>query len=198
MDSRKILIVGDSFSAEWPDASTGWPNLLSNDFIVTNLSQAGVGEYKILKQLISTNFNEFDLVIVSHTSPSRIHTNNHPIQKTGFRKNCDLIYNDLSSQINFLNINLFVSKMFFEYHYDDEYQKDIYSLIREKINSLIKTEYISISHIKVANDLKVEKEHIDFSNIWETERGFINHYTEFGNQIVYKTLRDRIKNGNVR
>ena len=46
----RILIAGDSFAAEWP-GNNGWVKLLSQKFSVTNVAQAGVGEYKILKQL---------------------------------------------------------------------------------------------------------------------------------------------------
>lgn len=187
--SKKILIVGDSFSTVWPDGNTGWVNLLARDYEVTNLSEAGVGEYKILKQLESVSTTNFDFVIVSHTSPSRIHTKNHPLHKAGFRKNCDLIYNDLDKRFNFFNLNLLVSKLFFRYHYDDEYQIDVYNLIREKIKNSIKTKYISISHIPIAAELAIEKYHIDFSTLWSKERGYVNHYTDAGNISVYNTIK---------
>ena len=187
--TKKILIVGDSFSTVWPDGNTGWVNLLAKDYDVTNLSEAGIGEYKILKQLESVNTSNYDYVIVSHTSPSRIHTRNHPLHKTGFRKNCDLIYNDISDRFNPFNLNLFVSKLFFRYHYDDKYQVDIYNLIRAKIKSLINTKYISISHVEIAAELAIEKYHIDFSTLWSKERGYVNHYTDAGNVSVYNTIK---------
>lgn len=191
--TKKILIVGDSFSTVWPDSNAGWVNLLANDYDVTNLSEAGIGEYKILKQLESVNTSNYDFVIVSHTSPSRIHTKNHPLHKTGFRKNCDLIYNDLDNRFNLFNLNLWVSKLFFRYHYDDEYQIDIYNLIREKIKSLINTKYISISHVDIAAELAVEQYHVDFSTLWQKERGYVNHYTDTGNISVYTTLKEIIE-----
>lgn len=191
--TKKILIVGDSFSTVWPDSNSGWVNLLSNEYDVTNLSEAGIGEYKILKQLETVNTSNFDVVIVSHTSPSRIHTKNHPLHKTGFRKNCDLIYNDLDGRCNLFNLNLLVSKLFFRYHYDDEYQIDIYKLIREKIKSLINTKYISISHVDIAAKLSIEPYHVDFSTLWSKERGYVNHYTDAGNASVYNTLKEIIE-----
>ena len=74
--SKKILIIGDSFACVWPNEVTGWPTQLAQQYDVTNLAQAGVSEYKILKQLL--NFekenpwwqHDFNCVIVSHTSPS--------------------------------------------------------------------------------------------------------------------------------
>jgi hypothetical protein len=186
---KKILIAGDSFASTWPDSTTGWVNLLAKDYSVTNIAEPGIGEYKILKQIESVDTKDFDIVIVSHTSPSRIHTRNHPIHKTGFRKNCDLIINDLDDRFSIFNLNLLASKLFFRYHYDDVYQIDIYNLIREKIKNSIQTKYISISHVDIANQLSIENTHIDFSNLWQTERGTVNHYTDFGNVAVYKEIK---------
>lgn len=191
--SKRILIAGDSFSTVWPDGGAGWVDLLARDYDVVNLSEAGIGEYKILKQIESVNTSSFDFVIVSHTSPSRIHTRNHPLHKTGFRKNCDLILNDLDGHFNPFNLNLLVSKLFFRYHYDDEYQIDVYNLIREKIKSLINTKYISISHVDIAADLAIEQSHIDFSTLWSKERGYVNHYTDAGNKSVYNTIKEIIE-----
>jgi len=192
----KILIAGDSFSTVWPDTSGSWVDLLSNDFIIDNLSQAGIGEYKILKQIKSTDTSKYNAVIVSHTSPSRIHTRNNPLHKNGLHKDCDLIYTDLEKRFDWFNENLRISKKFFEYHYDDEYQIDIYNLIREEIKKTIKTRYISISHVGIASSLSIEKDHIDFSNLWLKNRGNINHYNRDGNQIIYKTIKEALNERN--
>ena len=50
----KILIAGDSFAADWKikHSGNGWVNMLSNDYDVTNIAQAGASEYKIYQQLI--------------------------------------------------------------------------------------------------------------------------------------------------
>jgi len=202
-----ILIAGDSFAAKWPD-KTGWVDMLAKDHQVINIAQAGVGEYKIFRQLEDINFPAFDLVIVSHTSPSRLHTRNHPLHKEGFHKDCDLIYTDLEDRCSLLNANLMVAKGWFEYHYDDDYQLDIYEMIREKINSLITVlrekinslitvPYISLSHIPIVNDLRIEKNHIDFSDLWSKERGDANHYTAIGNKVVYETITNKINGDNL-
>jgi hypothetical protein len=190
--TKKLLITGDSFAAEWPNAVNGWVNLLAKKFDVTNLAEPGIGEYKIYKQIKNVDLSQFDCVIVSHTSPSRIHTRNHPLHTTGFHKNCDLIITDLVGHFDPFNSNLQASKKFFEFHYDEEYQIDIYKLLREKINNTINIPYISVSHIPIANDLRIENCHIDFSNLWTTERGNVNHYTEHGNNIVYHKIKDML------
>ncbi len=185
---KKLLIAGDSFAALWPNTNKGWVNLLAEKFNVVNVAQAGVGEYKIYKQLVNLDINQFDAVIVSHTSPSRIHTPGHPLHTKGFHKDCDLIITDLMGHFNPFNSKLRSAKLWFENHYDDEYQIDIYKLLREKINSMINITYISLSHIEIANTLAVEQNHIDFSQLWKNNRGTINHYTEEGNLKVYNEI----------
>ena len=184
----KILIAGDSFAAEWPSAVSGWVNLLSKKYQVTNVAQAGCSEYKILKQIQGQNLKTFDLIIVSHTSPSRVYTAEHPLHKEGFHKNCDLIATDISNRVSWFNSSLKAAQGWFKYHYDDQYQLDIYSLIRKEINQTINIPYISLSHIEFLKDISFEKYHLDFSNLWANERGSINHYTEFGNKLIYKDI----------
>lgn len=188
----KILIAGDSFSTIWPNTSGSWVELLSHDFDVTNLSSAGIGEYKILKQIKSVDTSLFNIVIVNHTSPSRLHTKNHPLHKNGLHKNCDLIYTDLENRLDWFNENLRISKKFFEYHYDDEYQIDIYKLIRKEINDIIKSRYISVCHTEISAKFFIEEERLDCSGIWSRNKGSINHYTEYGNKQVYKLLKEYI------
>jgi len=190
---KKLLIAGDSFAAFWPASTNGWVNLLAQDYEVKNIAKAGVGEYKIYKQIQNINLNNFDCIIVSHTSPSRIHTRNHPLHKTGFHDQCDLIISDLMGHFQPFNKNLAASKSFFKFHYDEEYQIDIYKLLREKINKLIHIPYVSLSHIEIVNELKIETNHIDFSDLWKIERGQNNHYTDEGNRIIYNTVKQFIE-----
>jgi hypothetical protein len=188
-----ILIAGDSFATKSSACNSSWMELLAEQHQVTNLAQAGIGEYKIYKQVCSVDVNEFDLVIVSHTSPSRIHTNNHPIHKSGFHKDCDLILTDLVEHFQPFNTSLQTAKNFFKYHYDEEYQIDIYNLLRKQINDMILVPYISLSHVEIVNSLAIEKHNIDLSPLWAEERGNINHYTQVGNRFVFKRIQDELK-----
>ena len=188
----KVLIAGDSFSTVWPNTKGSWVDLLSQDAEITNLSQAGIGEYKILKQILSVDISNFDFTIVSHTSPSRIHTKNHPIHRFGLHSQCDLIYNDIKDRFDWFNENLRVSKKFFQYHYDDEYQIDIYKLIRHQIKEKITNRYLAIGHIPISSDLAIEDLYINFSEIWAHHRGTINHYSEQGNLIVYEQIKEKL------
>jgi hypothetical protein len=191
--SKKILIAGDSFAAKWPNTSTSWVDLLSEHFDITNIAQAGIGEYKILKQVKNSILKNFDLIIVSHTSPSRIHVKSHPLHKTGFHKNCDLIYNDLLNRFSFPGSATHTAKKWFDHFYDDDYQIDIYNILREKILSLVDIPYISISHIEAIKNLSIEPIHLDFSAIWPKQRGNINHYNEFGNKLLFDKIQIQIR-----
>lgn len=189
----KILIAGDSFAAVYPFAKLGWVNILAHRHNVTNLAQAGCGEYKILKQIKSVDLKDFDMIIVSHTSPSRVHVPNHPIHKEGFHKNCDLLANDILDRNTWFNPSLKAAQDWFKYHYDDTYQIDIYNLIRKNINDTLNgIPYISLTHTEISRDLTIESNNIDFSELWKRERGPINHYTISGNRIIYEKLAELI------
>lgn len=188
-----ILIAGDSFAAKWPFTRHSWVDLLAHKHKVTNLAQAGCGEYKILKQIESIDLEKFDLIIVSHTSPSRVHTPNHPIHKEGFHKNCDLLAKDIIERNSWFNSSLKAAQGYFKYHFDDEYQIDIYKLIRKKIYDIIENKpYISLTHVEISKELSIELNSIDFSDLWKKERGNINHYTLEGNKMIYDKIINHI------
>ena len=70
--------------------------MLSNNYDVTNIAQAGVSEYKIYQQLINHDTTKYDKIIISHTSEYRIPVVKHPIHsKDILHSNCDLIYTDI-------------------------------------------------------------------------------------------------------
>ena len=188
----KILIAGDSFAAKWPNTQNGWPDQLGKKYSVTNIAQAGVSEYKILKQLQSISLANYDLVIVCHTSISRVHTLAHPIHNKGLHKDCDLIMTDLESKFNWFNASLRTAVNWFKYHYDDTYQKDIYQLLRSHINSIINIPYISIDHFQDSVLYGTEIIRLDFSNFWINFRGDVNHYNYQGNVYVTKELSKTI------
>ena len=122
----KILIIGDSFAADWSvkyNDYKGWPELLAEQYEVTNIAQAGVCEYKIYKQLLSVkNLNDYDWVIVSHTGSFRVNTLKHPIHSGDkLHKNADLIYTDIDYHSNKLknifNKSLKAAVLFYKYHF---------------------------------------------------------------------------------
>lgn len=191
-----ILIIGDSFAADWSTKYTdylGWPNLLAEQHQVTNLAQAGVSEYKIYQQLQSVeDLTKYDVVIVAHTSPYRVPTRQHPIHSNDpLHKNADLIYTDIEYHSNKLknifNRSLRAAQDFFTYHFDDEFFEVSYSLLREKINTVLEDK--PVITLATFNTWKsTEKYVLDFTDLLNTQPGLINHYSESGNSLVFNTI----------
>ena len=90
------------------------------------------------------------------------------------------------------NPRLKTAKNWFWHHYDDEYQIDIYNMIREKIKKFISIPYLAVDHFEVSNFYATEDHILDLSKTWPKYRGNINHYTVEGNQIVYKQIVDKL------
>ena len=191
-NNLKILLAGDSFSAKWPDSPSGWPELLKHEFKITNLSQAGVSEYKILKQIKSQKLDNYDFIIVNHTSPFRVHTANS-IHNTALHSNCDLIFTDVEANYNDKDERVVTAFNWFKHHYDEEYQIDIYKMIREEISRLVgDRKYLAIDHTPTSSDYRFEKNYLNFTHHWLSNRGLVNHYTESGNQHVAATIKEKI------
>lgn len=195
----KILIIGDSFAADWSmkyNYYKGWPNLLAEKYNTTNLAQAGVSEYKIYKQLETILWlGEFKVVIVSHTSPYRVPTRSHPIHNDDIlHGNADLMLNDItyhsSKLYNFFNKSLRSASSFFKYHYDVDFYETTYKLYRKAIEDRLScTNFISLNMFPNSD----YKSTIDLSSIVTTHSGKINHMSEKGNMLVYKILLNKLK-----
>lgn len=182
-----VLICGDSFSADWsvkyPNAQ-GWPNLLSKDVNVTNLSNAGSSEYRIWKNLQTQDLKKYDAIIISHTSPYRLYVKTHPIHKNEkLHRHSDFIYNDVVEH------NIKIVSEYIEQYYDLEYAIDIHQLLILKMLDICKDHRcFHIKHMNINHppDVKI----IDFSDVWKENKGIINHYSDNGNIIVYKCLQN--------
>lgn len=184
---KKILICGDSFAADWTKKypGIGWPNMLAKEYKITNLAQAGCGEYKIYKQLTSVNLIKFDHIIISHTSPYRIHVKRHPLHYNDpLHKNSDLIYNDIKEHKKLASI-----VDYFENYFDLDHAIFVHNLICGEIDKL--TKYYSVIHITGFdwNELYKFPNMISFENIFKNYKGNMNHYNKDGNQKVYEKLK---------
>tara|TARA_S200002703_G_scaffold53933_1_gene46595 strand:- start:5 stop:532 length:528 start_codon:yes stop_codon:yes gene_type:complete len=168
-----ILIIGDSFATKYNGPYLGWAEILEQEHNVTNLAQAGVGEYKILKQLQSVTASDYDCVIVSHTSPYRIHTLYHPLHKEGLHKNCDFIYEDVRYRLPD------VEKFFTEY-FDLDYANYIYRCIYEDIT------------LRLKDCVVIDTEELGIKKLFSMHRGNVQHLTQEGNIIFYKRIEERL------
>jgi hypothetical protein len=195
-----ILIIGDSFAADWSTKHKdylGWPSLLAKKHTVTNLAQAGVGAYKVLKQLQSVDIDTFDLVLVSHCSPWRLSTVQHPVHfGDPLHGDSDLIFADVEYHVEYSTASreLKSAYEFFKYHFDKDYHEVVCKLFREKINHLLKDKnsvIINFRNPKFATEDNV----IDFSDIFKNNPGRINHLSQEGNKKVFAIINNFIENG---
>ena len=193
---KQVLICGDSFAADWTVkySGQGWPNKLAHDHQVTNIAQAGCSEYKILKQLQSIDLDKFNTVIVSHTSPYRIYVKQHPVHhKDNLHANSDLIYTDIQEHAK-VDRSLKSVVDFFEQYFDTEYACFVHGLICEKIDQLLKKFKGTVIHITNTewNNLYQFPGMLNYADLFETHRGSMNHYDEYGNEEIYQQLSRRI------
>lgn len=187
----KLLIAGDSFAADWskkyPDQQ-GWPNHLAHHHQVDNRAQAGCSEYRILQQLRSADLKDYDIIIVSHTSPYRVYTDYHPLRHSdSLHHHCDLIYADVA-HLAHNHKDYQAAQTWFEKFFSLEYANFCHTLVREKI-SLLLAEFrcIEISHMPGLGPVD-----IDFSELASQHQGNVNHYDEHGNQTVCSILLKKI------
>lgn len=195
--NKKILICGDSFAADWTVkySGQGWPNLLANDYTVTNLAQAGCSEYKILQQLKSVSLSKFDVIIVSHTSPYRLYVKEHPVHKNDkLHCNSDLIYTDLKEHAKSQrNIEPIIE--YFEKYVDLDYQKFIHQLICREIKELLLSVTNQQLHLTSLewDGLSKFPNMLNFKALFDNYRGLMNHHNDLGNQIIYEKVKKYIE-----
>jgi hypothetical protein len=186
---KKLLITGDSFAADWTvkHQGQGWVNMLSEKYDVTNLAQAGVSEYKIIKQIQSVSLSHYDYVIISHTSPFRISVKEHPIHSNdALHSNCDLIYSDLKENED--NKLAKVGVDFFEKLYDTDYALFVHELMLKYVDTKYKHRPIINTTFFEHGNLYKPKNFINFHKIFNENRGNMNHLNEKGNKMVFDTI----------
>jgi hypothetical protein len=186
---KTLLIVGDSFSTDWTKKynDIGWVNLLENDFEITNISQAGVSEYKIYLQLKSIDITKFDKILISHTSAYRIPIEEHPIHKDDLLHNkCDIIFSDVSEHIE--NPIMKTAYDFYSEIFYPEYFCFVNDLIFNQIKNIAPNS-LNITFFDSFYDDSVYK----FEDIFLENKGLINHLSEIGNYMVYQKILDLLK-----
>ncbi len=188
----KILICGDSFSADWTKKyeGIGWPNMLEQKFEVMNLSQAGCSEYKIYLQLCSVDLQKYDVFLISHTSPNRIYVKKHPVHSNDpLHNNSDLIYQDILEHSK-TNKSLSSIVDFYENYFDLEYFKFTHGLICQEIEKMLYDQGKPTLHLthQPWNDLYQFSNMLQFENLFKSNKGLMNHYDFEGNTFVYNEI----------
>jgi len=179
---KKLLIVGDSFSAN----NNGWPGLISN-FEITNLSSNGSSEYRIFKKLQVLDLNKFDNAIIVHTSANRLYVERNPMHiDSATHCHCDLIYSDVSN-----NDSKFANHVtwWFENVFDIEQAEFMHQCLIDKIKEF--TYNIHTIHLTFFdyNYQDVENLH----KLWKKYPGDINHLSIKGNQKVAELIDKRLE-----
>jgi hypothetical protein len=189
----KLLICGDSYGYNHRLLDS-WVTKISELGEVTNLSQCGVSEYKILHQLLSVDLDKFEKILILHTSPNRVHVNTNTFYSDSeTHKNCDLLFGDVESKkdTDFL-ANLAYN--YFIHIFDLEYYSYIHNLICQDIDQ--RTKRLPVIHITAfdyTNLYQFDDRLIDFSDIASNHFGDINHLTKTGNMLLYDRLLKIIK-----
>jgi len=181
---KRLLICGDSFSADWTKKyeGIGWVNMLENDFNITNISQAGVSEYKIYQQLNSVDLSKFDKILVSHTSAYRIPIQEHPIHKDDvLHYNCDILFSDVEKHLDNP-----VMKTAYDF-YSDIFYPDYFCFVNDLIYEKIKGIAPTATHITFFDSFYDDSIH-KFENIFLENNGTMNHLNELGNRIIYQKV----------
>jgi len=194
LNKLKILISGDSFAVDYrmvdPQAQ-GWTNALAEQYEITNIAQAGVSEYKIVKQLESVDVGAFDYVIVTHTSPYRVHIKEHPVHANSvLHKHCDLLYSDLEKSRQVSDPVVGAALDYFKYVFDVDYYNDIYLMMLDQINSITyRNTTLHLTFFDNQMDYPFDN-FINASDIFKEYPGNTNHLSARGNLKVVEKIKN--------
>jgi hypothetical protein len=175
-NSNNIWIFGDSFAVG--NSTDAWPNLLPVEFDVKNYASSGSSEYRIWKnyQSVKTKITSDDIVIFVHTSPYRIFLKDSAdlsSRHLSSHKSCDLIMNDIFTK----NESPFVELL--QSVWDDNYFLDTFELI---VNDLLTVP--NSKHYTFFESKKIQS----FYEVWQTNKGSINHMNKEGNETVARRV----------
>ena len=188
---KKIGIFGDSFGHQKSDQPfDSWVDLLGRHFQITNHCECGIGEYKILKQLKKSNLNNFDFLIITHTSATRTFVPYNPLHsESAYHKNCDIIYADIAGRTDDFSL---ACQQYFKHIFDLDYAVAIHNMICQEIDELTSNKKVlHITHFDYTG-LYEFIDLINFYNLWINNQGIVNHYNQLGNQLVYQHILKKL------
>jgi len=185
----KLAIFGDSFSSRVPNPNViGWPIALEQDCSVVNFSCSGSSEFRILKTLKQQDLDQFDQLLICHTSPTRQFVKYNPLhQDSAHHKNCDVIFADIEKGKDNFSV---ACQMFYKHIFDTEYAIDLHNLICKEIAHLSeKYQTTHITHFDYIGLYQFDNLY-NFHKYWRKHPGPVNHYDQTGNDFVYATVKD--------
>lgn len=176
----RVWIFGDSFGASTRPAS--WTQLLARQFKVENFASNGSSEHRIWKSYQSkkTQIMSTDKVIFVHTHPSRIFLKNDAslMSRTlASHPTCDLILSDIHSKGEAKYVEILKDI------WDDEYFDDTFNLILKDLMSVPNS-----THITFFDSSEIDS----YFNVWQENKGTINHMNEAGNLQIFEKILECI------
>ena len=179
--NMRLLIVGDSFSAD----TDGWPSQLGVS--VTNRSQRGVSQYKILKQL--QDHADHDCVLIAHTSPWRVHTPHHPVHAdSDTRTHNDFILADVEYHAQH-NQEMQLVNQYLSKYYDAEYQQWVW---HSAVDQMMQID--SAVHCTFHDPEDTERIPHNYHHVWQQHPGDVNHLNTQGNALIAQLVEQLICN----
>jgi hypothetical protein len=191
--SKKLNLglFGDSFGYQTDNNPyPSWVDLLLQHYNIKNYCRCGISEYKILQQLKQADLDQFDQIIITHTSPTRVYVPYNPLHADDPVYNtCDIIYTDSTSQSGEFSQ---ACKLYFKHIFDTDYAIDIHNMICREIDQISTNHNVlHITHFDYENCYKFSGL-VNFYNHWVNHRGIVNHYTCNGNEYVYQQILQKI------
>ena len=187
----RIGLFGDSFGYQNTTRPfKSWVDRLGQHAIIDNHCQCGVSEYKILTQLRSVDLLQYDQLIITHTSPTRVFVRHNPLHMdSDTHTNCDILLADVEPRHDAFSQ---LCKDYFKYIFDIDYAIDIHNMICQEINHTVKDhKVIHMTHFDYTRCYQFLNM-IDFYALWLKNRGEVNHYNEFGNEQIYNTISKKL------
>lgn len=185
---KKISIVGDSFSSD-NEADDSWIRLLNKTYVVDNLSQRGISQYRLYK-ILTSNLDDIqlsDAVILFHTNPDRIYIPDEvtfPSRLLDTHKHCDLVATDSLEKRSWKT----VVQNYYRYFYDRDQQILIYEMLIERMSYLLRD--CKVIHCSGFDTLP---QITSFSILRQQYPGDINHCSAKGNQEIYRYIVQKLK-----
>lgn len=184
----KIAIVGDSFAADEVDHS--WISLLSEHHQITNYSQRGISQYRLLN-IVEQNLSSIldnDCVILWHTNPDRVYINDDvefPTRDLASHPCADLVASDSLNSNNSHWRN--IAKTYYKIFHNTAQQQLYHGFVVQRLRNI--TQSIRSVH---CSGFELSGEIISFADIAQTYPGTINHFDSTGNYQVFEYLTRNI------
>lgn len=187
-----LLVCGDSFSYDHK-IQHSWPTRLGQQHFVDNISQCGCGEYKIKLQLESKNLNDYDAILIFHTSPYRLHYK-YPnrMHADNFHNWSDLIFSDVEHHRHDDPVAK-VAHDYFVHIFDEDYYLYLHNLIcRDIYQNTQAHRTFHFTAFDYSDLYRFDNQLNDLYSVWKHNPGSVNHLNENGHKEFFNHINRAI------